>query len=939
MLQMLDFYLPEQRRFLKLCEICGRVLTIAPRFPQSEMLETVMIRCGFVSGLLLAFAVASSSCSAQQKVTFDDHIKPIFRAHCQSCHNTNKKSSDLDLSTYTTVMQGGASGASIEPGDAENSYLYMLVAHTSEPYMPPESDRIPDAKVDLLKQWIDAGAPETASSRVTLKKKNNISMNVEISAGARPEGPAPLPDVLGLEPVVHTSTTTAISAIATNPWSKLVAVAGEKQVVLYHSETMEALGVLAFPEGRARVLRFSRNGGLLLAGGGRGGANGLCVVWDVRTGERVMSIGEELDEVLAADISADHSMVALGGPLRMLRVYSTATGELLYESKKHTDWIYSVQFSPDGVLLASSDRSGGLLVWEAMTGREYLVLNGHTGAVHAVSWRIDSNVLASASEDTTVRLWEMENGGQIKNWNAHGGGTFAVEYTRDGRLVTSGRDKVVKIWDGNGGQLRAFDAFADLALQASHCDETDRVIGGDWTGEIRVWAAADGQLAGHLSPNPPPLQARLDQAQGLVPPAAEKLRTAETAQQNAAAAVTAQQKTNEEYVKAMQLAEKQLSDRRVQMAETQKKLTAQQEAQKVVVARMTALQKAVPELKTAAEKSGQALALTAEDKELAQIVELLKGQVAAREAELKGRTEESAAMQKSVDEMTAMVAALTKQVTADEEALAAAVKQVETGNAALIPVQEALAAADTVLAAARAEHTAAVSQVDRWQNYIELTGELAVLDQARQARDQAELASLEATAVLEEKQQELAQVVAAIESAKAQQLELTQKSDGVKQSMAAGQAQVAARTAAVAQSEKAVPVLVASLEQANGALKLLPEDAELKQSVQTLAVVLDRQQKQIPAEKQEIVKLNEQVAAMKTEMDGLQKSLAEMQTAMQTSTKQMQEIQAGMGALETQAREMSERFAAAASAVDAASGTVESRRERLRPLLQLSAVR
>ena len=31
------------------------------------------------------------------KVTFEDHVKPILREKCLSCHNTNKKSSDLDL--------------------------------------------------------------------------------------------------------------------------------------------------------------------------------------------------------------------------------------------------------------------------------------------------------------------------------------------------------------------------------------------------------------------------------------------------------------------------------------------------------------------------------------------------------------------------------------------------------------------------------------------------------------------------------------------------------------------------------------------------------------------------------------------------------------------------------------------------------------------------
>ena len=48
-----------------------------------------------------------------------------------------------------------------------------------------------------------------------------------------------------------------------------------------------------------------------------------------------------MDAVMAADISTDHTMVALGSPSKMIRVYSTETNELLYEIKKHTEWVTS----------------------------------------------------------------------------------------------------------------------------------------------------------------------------------------------------------------------------------------------------------------------------------------------------------------------------------------------------------------------------------------------------------------------------------------------------------------------------------------------------------------------------------------------------------------------------------------------------------------------
>src|SRR5437763_8642819 len=112
-------------------------------------------------------------------------------------------------------------------------------------------------------------------------------------------------------PEQTTSNANAVLALAASPWAPLVAVGSQKQVLLYHGDTLELVGVLPFPYGTPTVLKFSRNGGLLLAGGGRGGQSGKVVVWDVKTGEQIVEVGNEPDAVLAADISADQQLIAL----------------------------------------------------------------------------------------------------------------------------------------------------------------------------------------------------------------------------------------------------------------------------------------------------------------------------------------------------------------------------------------------------------------------------------------------------------------------------------------------------------------------------------------------------------------------------------------------------------------------------------------------------
>ena len=165
----------------------------------------------------------------------------------------------------------------------------------------------------------------------------------------------------------------------------MVAVGGQHQLLLYHSGTLELLGVLPFPEGNPGCVQFSRDGRLLVVGWGRGAKFGFADVYDVATGERAARVGNEYDTVLAADLNSDQTEVALGGPSKHVKVFSTRDGRLLHDLKKHTDWVTAIQYSPDSVLLATGDRNGGLVVWEADSGQELYTLTGHQASINSVN--------------------------------------------------------------------------------------------------------------------------------------------------------------------------------------------------------------------------------------------------------------------------------------------------------------------------------------------------------------------------------------------------------------------------------------------------------------------------------------------------------------------------------------------------------------------------
>ncbi len=462
----------------------------------------------------LAFALGSATAAdgpKTAKTTYQEHVAPIFRTRCGSCHNQDKQKGGLNLDNYGAAMQGGSSGKVVEPGDPDSSTIFLVVSHKEEPKMPPNSPRIPDAELETIRKWIEGGALESSGSVAMVKARPKFEFKLDAASMGKPKGEPAMPQGVLTEPFVPNARPGAVVAMAASPWAPLAAIAGHKQVLLYRTTDNHLVGVLPFPEGLIYTLKFSRSGDLLLSGGGRGGQSGVAVAWDVKKGTRVFEVGKEYDIVLAADITPDQSQVALGGPGKVVRIYNTADGSLVAEMRKHTEWITAVEYSPDGVLLATGDRNNGLIVWEARTAREYFDLRGHQAAISDVSWRLDSNVLASSSEDGSIRLWEMENGNNIKTIGAHGGGTLSVRFGKDGRLLSAGRDRVARIWDANGNKQRDLEPFSDLALEAVFTQDESRVIAADWTGEIRVYDSKDGKRLANLAVNPRPIAVRLEQ--------------------------------------------------------------------------------------------------------------------------------------------------------------------------------------------------------------------------------------------------------------------------------------------------------------------------------------------------------------------------------------------------------------------------------------------
>lgn len=257
------------------------------------------------------------------------------------------------------------------------------------------------------------------------------------------------------------------------------------------------IGTLSFPEGAIHDLRFSRNGELLIAAGGRGAESGKVVIYDVKSGRRQATIGDEYDIVLSADISADHKYVAIGTPAKVVKIYSTGNGKLLHRIEKHTDWVTVVRFSPDGKFLASADRNGGIHVWETENAGIVYTLDEHKVKVTALSWQPDGKVLASAAEDGKFVLWDMKDGWATRTAAAHAEqsesrysrrtGALDITFAPDGRLLTTGRDHSIKQWATDGTFLGESHHVDSLPLRATTSADGHQAFVGNFNGELQVW--------------------------------------------------------------------------------------------------------------------------------------------------------------------------------------------------------------------------------------------------------------------------------------------------------------------------------------------------------------------------------------------------------------------------------------------------------------------
>ncbi len=101
----------------------------------------------------------------ERSLNFEADIRPIFEAHCLSCHSAKSPQSGLVMETVEALLTGGdRDGPSVVPGKSGESSLLLYLRGERQPQMPMGGDPLSQEQIDLIAEWIDQLAPSAGGS-------------------------------------------------------------------------------------------------------------------------------------------------------------------------------------------------------------------------------------------------------------------------------------------------------------------------------------------------------------------------------------------------------------------------------------------------------------------------------------------------------------------------------------------------------------------------------------------------------------------------------------------------------------------------------------------------------------------------------------------------------------------------------------------------------
>ena len=228
-----------------------------------------------------------------------------------------------------------------------------------------------------------------------------------------------------------------------------------------------------------------------------------AAIWDVGTGKMILALKGHNAEVTYAEFSSDGNRVITASYDGTARIWDASSGAEIARLAGHErdpeGWeggrVYVAHFSPDGKLAITIGVDETARIWDAMNGRQLHVLRGYRDAVFSPN---SQAVSLAPADDQEVLLVASDSGRKLRAFACEGDDPpRRVRFSRDGMLIAgAGLYKLACVWNVDDPSrrtvLRGHEGTWGVN-DASFSPDGERLVTSGGDGTVRIWDVKTGK--------------------------------------------------------------------------------------------------------------------------------------------------------------------------------------------------------------------------------------------------------------------------------------------------------------------------------------------------------------------------------------------------------------------------------------------------------------